>query len=182
MVCDCVERFRSMAEERRSKAGRMLEIDLPRRLEAFAEAMRLGAVQLVARQLLRAGVFRVSLDLGGSRDVSVESAVEAVKRVVGASERVGAPRLQKFVREHWADVVEQANYVNPDDVLPKRIRNRERLSETFGGYLDSSLDGAERMLDQLEVLERRLPVWKSFVRGADVPRVEPVMDYHESET
>jgi len=34
----------------------------------------------------------------------------------------------------------------------------------------------------LEVLERRLPVWKSFVRGADVPRVETVMDYHESET
>jgi len=177
MVCDCVERFRSMAEERRIKAGRMLEIDLPRRLEAFADAMRLGAVQLVARQLLRAGVFRVSLDLNGSRDVSIESAVEAVKRVVAAR-----PRLQKFVREHWADLVGQAGYVNPDDVLPKRIRNRERLSETFGGYLDSSLDGAERMLDQLEVLERRLPVWKSFVRGADVPRVEPVMDYHDSET
>ena len=177
MVCDCVERFRSMAEERRSKAGRMLEIDLPRRLEAFAEAMRLGAVQLVARQLLRAGVFRVSLDLNGSRDVSIESAVEAVKRVVAAR-----PRLQKFVREHWADLVGQDGYVSPEDVLPKRIRNRERLSETFGGYLDSSLDGAERMLDQLEVLERRLPVWKSFVRGADVPRVEPVMDYHDSET
>ncbi|MBT0160125.1 hypothetical protein G4O51_09085, partial [Candidatus Bathyarchaeota archaeon A05DMB-2] len=164
MGCDCVERFRSLAEERRNRAGRMLEIDLPRRLEAFAEAMRLGAVQLVARQLLRAGVFRVSLDLGGSRDVSVESAVEAVKRVVGSSERVGAARLQKFVREHWADIVAQAGYVNPDDVLPKRLRNRERLSETFGGYIERSLDGAERMLDQLEVLERRLPVWKSFVR------------------
>lgn len=176
MVCDCVERFRSMAEERRSKAVRMLEIDLPRRLEAFADAMRLGAVQLVARQLLRAGVFRVSLDLNGSRDVSIESAVEAVKRVVAAR-----PRLQKFVREHWADLVGQAGYVSPEDVLPKRVRNRERLSETFGGYLDSSLDGAERMLDQLEVLERRLPVWKSFVRGADVPRVEPVMDFHDSE-
>ena len=177
MACDCVERFRSMAEERRSKAGRMLEIDLPRRLEAFADAMRLGAVQLVARQLLRSGVFRVSLDLNGSRDVSVESAVEAVKRVVAAR-----PGLQKFVREHWADLVGQAGYVNPEDVLPKRVRNRERLSETFGGYIDSSLDGAERMLDQLEVLERRLPVWKSFVRGADVPRVEPVMDFHDSET
>lgn len=176
MVCDCVERFRGMAEERRSKAGRMLEIELPCRLEAFAEAMRLGAVQLVSRQLLRAGVFRVSLDLNGSRDVSIESAVEAVKRVIAAR-----PRLQKFVREHWADLVGQAGYVNPEDVLPKRIRNRERLSETFGGYLDSSLDGAERMLDQLEVLERRLPVWKSFVRGADVPRVEPVMDFHDSE-
>jgi len=176
MVCDCVERFRSMAEERRSKANRNLEIDLPCRLEAFADAMRLGAVQLVARQLLRAGVFRVSLDLNGSRDVSIESAVEAVKRVVAAR-----PRLQKFVREHWADLVGQAAYVSPEDVLPKRIRNRERLSETFGGYLDSSLDGAERMLDQLEVLERRLPVWKSFVRGADVPRVEPVMDFHDSE-
>ena len=176
MVCDCVERFRSMAEERRSKANRNLEIDLPCRLEAFADAMRLGAVQLVARQLLRAGVFRVSLDLNGSRDVSIESAVEAVKRVIAAR-----PRLQRFVREHWADLVGQAAYVGPEDVLPKRIRNRERLSETFGGYLDSSLDGAERMLGQLEVLERRLPVWKSFVRGADVPRVEPVMDFHDSE-
>jgi len=176
MVCDCVERFRSMAEERRSKANRNLEIDLPCRLEAFADAMRLGAVQLVARQLLRAGVFRVSLDLNGSRDVSIESAVEAVKRVVAAR-----PRLQKFVREHWADLVGQAAYVSPEDVLPKRVHNRERLSETFGGYLDSSLDGAERMLGQLEVLERRLPVWKSFVRGADVPRVEPVMDFHDSE-
>jgi len=176
MTCDCVERFRSMAEERRSKAGRLLEIDLPRRLDAFAEAMRLGAVQLVARQLLRAGVFRVSLDLEGSRDVSIEQAVEAVNRVVGAR-----PRLQEFVRKHWSVVQQQAVYVSPEDVLPKRVHNRERLKETFGGYLDTSLDAAERMLDQLEALERRLPAWKSFVRGADVPRVEPVMDFHDSE-
>ena len=82
MVCDCVERFRVTAEERRSKAGRMLEVDMPRRLDAFAAAMRLGAVQLVARQLLRAGIFRVSLDLNGSRDVSIDSALDAVRRVV----------------------------------------------------------------------------------------------------
>jgi len=164
-----------MVKERRVRAGRLLERDLPRRLEAFAEAMRLGAVQLVARQLLRAGVFRVSLDLDGSKDVSREAAVDAVKRVIGAR-----PRLQEFARKHWNVVVEQAVYVDPEDVLPKRIRNRERLKETFGGYIDRSLDAAERMLDQLEVLERRLPVWKSFVRGADVPRVEPVMDFHDS--
>ena len=165
-----------MVKQRRVKAGRLLERDLPRRLEAFAEAMRLGAVQLVARQLLRAGVFRVSLDLGGSRDVGREAAVDAVKRVIAAR-----PRLQEFVRKHWSVVVEQSVYVNPEDVLPKRIRNRERLKETFGGYIDRSLDAAEKMLDQLEVLERRLPVWKSFARGADVPRVEPVMDFHDSE-
>lgn len=176
MVCECVERFRDMVKERRVRAGRLLERDLPRRLEAFAEAMRLGAVQLVARQLLRAGVFRVSLDLDGSRDVGREAAVEAVKRVIGAR-----PRLQEFVRKYWYVVVEQAVYVDPEDVLPKRVRNRERLKETFGGYIDRSLDAAEKMLDQLEVLERRLPVWKSFARGADVPRVEPVMDFHDSE-
>lgn len=176
MVCECVERFRGMVEERRVRAGRLLERDLPRRLEGFAEAMRLGAVQLVARQLLRAGVFRVSLDLDGSRDVGREAAVDAVKRVVGAR-----PRLQEFVRKYWSVVFEQAVYVDPEDVLPKRIRNRERLKETFGGYIDRSLDAAEKMLDQLEVLERRLPVWKSFARGADVPRVEPVMDFHDSE-
>ena len=175
MDCECVRRFRSLVEDRRVRAGRLLERDLPRRLEAFAEAMRLGAVQLVARQLLRAGIFRVSLDLDGSRDVSREAAVEAVRRVVG-----GRPRLREFVRRYWRFVVEQSAYVDPEDVLPKRIRNRERLRETFGGYIDRSLDAAERMLDQLEVLEKRLPVWKSFVRGADVPRVEPIMDYHDS--
>jgi len=170
-----------MAEERRSKASRNLEIDLPRRLESFADAMRLGAVQLVARQLLRAGIFRASLDLNGSRNIHIESAADAVSRVVASSTRVGASKLKKFVYEHWADVVGQATFVNPKDVLPKRLRNRERLSETFGGYIERSLDAAERMLDQLEVLEKRLPVWKSFVRGADVPRIEPVMDYHDSE-
>jgi len=175
MVCNCVERFRGLVEERRVRAGRLLERDLPRRLEGFAEAMRLGAVQLVARQLLRAGVFRVSLDLSGSRDVDREAAVEAVKRVISAR-----PRLQEFVRRYWHVVVEQAVYVDPKDALPKRIRNRERLKETFGGYLDRSLDAAEKMLDQLDVLEKRLPVWKSFARGADVPRVEPVMDFHDS--
>lgn len=175
MDCDCVRRFRSMVEDRRSRAARMLEVDLPKRLEAFAEAMRLGALQLVARQLLRAGVYRASLDLGGSRDVSVDGMVGAVRRVAAAR-----PRLEEFLRKHWDVVIEQAAYVNPEDVLPKRIRNRERLSETFGGYIDRSLDAAEKLLDQLEVLERRLPVWKSFVRGADVPRVEPIMDYHDS--
>jgi ribosomal protein L20A (L18A) len=165
-----------MAEERRSRAGRLLEVDLPNRLETFAEAMRLGAVQLVARQLLRAGIFRVSLDLGGSRNVSEEAAVEAIKRIIAAR-----PKLQGFVRKYWNILIEQVIYVNPEDVLPKRIRNRELLKETFGGYLDRSLDAAERMLDQLEVLERRLPVWKSFARGADVPRIEPIMDFHDSE-
>jgi hypothetical protein len=177
VVCDCVERFRGVAEERRSKAGRILEVDLPRRLDAFAAAMRLGAVQLVARQLLRAGIFRVSLDLNGSRDVSIESALDAVRRVVA-----NRPGLERFVRENWVAIVGQSEYVNPEDILPKRIHNREKIGEKFGGYLTSSLEAAERMLEQLEILEKRLPVWKSFVRGADVPRVEPVMDYHDSET
>ena len=175
MSCECVERFRGMADSRRAQARRLLERDLPRRLEAFADAMSFGAVQLVARQLLRAGVYRVSLDLKGSRDVSKEAALEAVKRVVG-----GRPRLQQFVRKYWHVMVEQVAFVDPEDVLPKRIRNRARLKETFGGYLDAALDAAERLLDRLEVLEKRLPVWKSFARGGDVPRVEPVMDFHES--
>lgn len=177
MVCDCVERFRGVAEERRSKAGRMLEVDLPKRLDAFAAAMRLGAVQLVARQLLRAGVFRVSLDLNGSRDVSMDTSLEAVRRVVA-----GRRGLEQFVKERWVDIVGQVEFVNPEGILPKRIHNREKIGEKFGGYLTSSLEAAERMLEQLEALEKRLPVWKSFVRGADVPRVEPVMDYHDSET
>jgi len=176
MVCECVDRFRSMAEERRSKASRSLEIDLPRRLETFAAAMRLGAVQLVARQLLRAGVFRASLDSNSMHDVSVESAVDAVRRAVATR-----PKLQDFCQRHWDVVVGQAAYVDPVAVLPKRVHNRERWKESFGGYLDSSLDGAERWLSQLEAMESRLPVWKSVVRGADVPRVEPVMDYHDSD-
>ena len=175
MSCECVERFRDMADSRRAEARRLLERDLPGRLEAFADAMSLGAVQLVARQLLRAGVYRVSLDLRGSRDVSREAAVEAVKRVIG-----GRPRLQEFARRYWHVLAEQVAFVDPEGVLPKRIRNRARLKETFGGYLDAALDAADRLLDRLEVLEKRLPVWKSFARGADVPRVEPVMDFHDS--
>lgn len=175
MVCGCVERFRSIVETRRVDATRLLESDLPRRLDAFAEAMRLGAVQLVARQLLRGGVFRASLDLDGSRKVSTESAVEALRRIVAPR-----PRLQRFVHKYWHVLAEQSAYVDPSDVLPHRIRNRERLRETFGGYIDSSLDAAERSLDRLEILERRLPIWKSLVRGADVPRVEPIMDFHDS--
>lgn len=175
MVCGCVERFRSMAEERRSKASRNLEVDLPRRLDVFAEAMRLGAVQLVARQLLRAGVFRASLDLDNFRDVSAEAALEAVRRAVATR-----PRLQDFVKSYWSVIAEQAVYVAPENVLPRRVANRDRWREQFGGFLDRSLDAAEHWLDQLMVLEKRLPIWKSVVRGADVPRVEPVMDYHDS--
>jgi hypothetical protein len=176
MVCECVDRFRSMAEERRSKASRSLEIDLPQRLQSFANAMRLGAVQLVARELLRAGVFRASLDLDRLHDVDAEYAVEAVRRAVATR-----PRLQEFVRGNWGVVVEQAVYVEPQSVLPKRVQNRERWREQFGGFLERRLDAAERWLDQLEAMEKRLPVWKSVVRGADVPRVEPVMDFHDSE-
>jgi len=175
MVCDCVERFRSIVESRRGKATAHLERDLPLRLDAFADAMRLGAVQLVARNLLKAGVYRASLDLNGSRKVKVESTVEAARRVVATR-----PRLQAFLSRHWQVLVEQSAYVDPENVLPRRIRNRERLSETFGGYIVRSLDAAESSLDRLEDLERRLPVWKSLVRGADVPRVEPVMDFHDS--
>ncbi|MEM3380923.1 MAG: hypothetical protein QXQ11_02020 [Candidatus Bathyarchaeia archaeon] len=175
MDCDCVKRFRSMVEDRRSTAGHILEVELPRRLDTFTDAMRLGAIQLVARQLLRAGIFRASLDMNCSKNVSLSSAVEALRRVVEAR-----PRLQGFLEKCWDIVVEQAVYINPDDVLPKRIRNRERLKETFGGYLDRSLDAAERLLNQLENLEARLPVWKSYVRGADTPRIDPIMDYHDS--
>ncbi len=175
-MCDCVERFRVTADERRINASKMLEDEMPKRLDAFAEAMRLGAIQLVARQLLRAGIFRVSLDLNGSLEVSVESALNAVKRVVANN-----PELTRFVQEHWDEIASQAIYVHPEDALPKRIHNREKISEKFGGYISTSLEAAERMLQQLKTLEKRLPVWKSFVRGADVPRVEPIMDYHDSQ-
>ena len=175
-MCDCVERFRVTAEECRTKAGKILEDEMPKRLDAFAEAMRSGAIQLVARQLLRAGIFRVSLDLNGALDVSIESSLNAVRRVV-----TNKPELVRFVQEHWEEIIGQSVYVHPEDILPKRIHNREKIGEKFGGYLTSSLEAAERMLEQLEVLEKRLPVWKSFVRGADVPRVEPIMDYHDSQ-
>lgn len=175
MVCDCVERFRSIIETRRTSASRMLEIDLPKRLDAFADAMRLGALQLVARHLLRAGVFRASLDIDDPHNVSVERMIDGVRSTVAAR-----PRLQDFLRKYWGVVVEQAAYVSPENVLPKRIHGRGRWRETFGGYLDRSLDAAEKMLEQLEALEKRLPAWKSLVRGADVPRVEPIMDYHDS--
>lgn len=174
MVCDCVERFRSIIEGRRNKANRRLEEDLPKRLENFAEAMRLGALQLVARYLLRAGVFRASLDLSNPREVSPEEMIEGVKRVV-----IGRPKLEKFLNKQWEVVLKQTPYVDPSDVLPKKI-SRERWREAFGGYLEANLAAAEKMLEQLEALERRLPVWKSLVRSADVPRVEPVMDYHDS--
>lgn len=172
--CDCVKRFRSMIEDRRSNAKDMLEKDLPQRLEAFAEAMRLGAIQLVARHLLRASVFRASLDLNGSRDVSVDHILRVLRLVVDTR-----PRLKEFLPKYWDEIVSQAAYINPKDVLPKKIRNREHLSETFGGYIRGSLDAAEKSLDQLEALDRRLPAWKSFVRGVDVPRIEPIMDYHD---
>lgn len=175
MDCDCVRRFRSMGEDKRLKAGSILEVHLPKRLEAFAEAMRLGTLQLVARHLLRAGVFRASLDLGGSRNVSVDSMIGAVRRVVAVR-----PRLQDFLSRYEDIVAKQAVYVDPENILPKRFRNREHLNETFGGYIRTSLDAAEKFLDQLETLEKRLPVWKSFARGADVPRVELIMDYHDS--
>jgi hypothetical protein len=174
LVCDCVERFRSMIEDRRKEANLRLEEDLPKRLENFAEAMRLGALQLVARYLLRAGVFRASLDLGNPREVSPDEMIEGVKRVVA-----GRPELVKFLSERREIILNQARYVDPIDVLPKKI-SRERWRETFGGYLGENLAAAEKMLKQLEVLERRLPVWKSLVRSADVPRIEPVMDYHDS--
>lgn len=173
MVCDCVERFRSMIEDRRNKANRRLEEELPKKLENFAEAMRLGALQLVARYLLKAGIFRASLDLSNPREVSRNEMIEGVKRVV-----VGRPKLEKFLNKQWEVVVKQIPYVDPSNVLPKRILKRWR--ETFGGYLEANLAAAEKMLEQLEALERRLPVWKSLVRSADVPRVEPVMDYHDS--
>ncbi|MCX7821980.1 MAG: hypothetical protein N2260_00890 [Syntrophobacterales bacterium] len=173
--CGCIERFRSMLEDRRRNAGRMLEVDLPRRLEAFAEAMRLGAIQLVARQLLRAGVYRSSLDLNGSRDVSIEDAIKTLNRIAALR-----PRLLEFLQRHLTIVYEQAVYVNPEEVLPKKIKSHEHLSEVFGGHIDRALDVAEKMLDQLETLEKRLPLWKSYVRGADVPRVDPIMDYHDS--
>jgi hypothetical protein len=177
MSCECVERFRAMADSRRAEARKVLERDLPARLEAFAGAMSLGAVQLVARRLLRAGVFRASLDLGGSREVSRESALAAVGRAVAAEPR---QRLREFVRRYGQVLAEQLAYVDPENVLPHRFRNRERVMEALGGFLDAELDAAERYLGQLEDLERRLPVWQSFARGGDVPRVEPVMDFHDS--
>ena len=176
MMCDCVDRFRVTAEERRTRASKMLEDEMPKRLDAFAEAMRLGAIQLVARQLLRAGIFRVSLDLNGSTEVRIESALDAVRRVVA-----NKPELTQFVQEYWDEIATQSIYVHPEDILPKRFNNRENIGEKFGGYMSTSLEAAERMLQQLKTLEKRLPVWKSFVRGADVPRVEPIMDYHDSQ-
>lgn len=176
MDCECVKRFRDMVEDRKRRATEMLEKYLPQRLEAFAEGMRLGVLQLVARHVLRAGVFRASLDLGGSREVDVDTILEALERVVR-----GRPRLREFLQKHWEIIDEQKVYIDPRDILSKKKPKGQHLAEAYGGYIDRSLDFAEKFLDQLESLEKRLSVWKSLVRGADVPRIEVIMDYHDSE-
>ena len=172
--CECVKRLREIAETRLQEARKLLERDLPRRLEVFTEAMREGSVQLVARRLLRAGAYRATLDKGSGGQVDPQAALAAIPRVVA-----GRPALQEFFKNEENVLYEQMKMIDPQD-FRVTVRRRRRFREALGGHIDTELDAAERLLRQLEQLEKRLPSWKSYVRGAEAPRLELVADMHES--
>jgi len=172
--CECVERLRKIADDRNAETRKLLEHVLPGRLDAFAAAMREGAVQLVARRLLRAGAYRARLDRGVGGQVSPADALNAVVEVV--SER---PLLTQFVADNSNAIHEQVRLIGPQEFRVK-VR-RQRFKEAIGGHIDSELDAGERLLKQLQQLEKRLPAWKSYARSAETPRLEIIADIHESE-
>ena len=172
--CECVERLRKIADDRNAETRKLLERVLPGRLDAFAHAMREGAVQLVARRLLRAGAYRAKLDRGFGGQVNPADALTAVGKVV--SER---SLLSQFVTNNSNAIHEQVRLIDPQEFRVK-VR-RQRFKEAIGGHIDSELDAAERLLKQLEQLEKRLPAWKSYARTAETPRLEIIADIHESE-
>ncbi|MBC7128061.1 MAG: hypothetical protein H5T32_07625 [Candidatus Methanosuratus sp.] len=171
MDCPCFKRMREIADVRRQDVVNEYDQKLPKRLETFAEAMRRGAVEVVARKVLKAGVYKSSLDMDGSSEFGQGEILRAAKIVVSRR-----PDLARFVENNWDVLVEQAAYVPPKEVLPKRRKQNWR--ESFGGHIDTALDEAEKMLRQLAELDKRLPVWKNLIRGAEIPRVELVMDIH----
>jgi hypothetical protein len=136
--------------------------------------MREGAVQLVARRLLRAGAYRAKLDKAIGGQVNPADALNAVVKVV--SER---SLLSQFVANNSSTIYEQVRLIDPKEFRFK-VR-RQRFKESIGGHIDSELDAAERLLKQLEQLEKRLPAWKSYARTAETPRLEIIADVHESE-
>jgi len=174
--CECVQRLRDIAETRLEEARKLLERDLPRRFDSFTDAMKEGAIQLVARRLLRAGAYRATLDKGMGGQISPETALEAVSKAVTAR-----PMLRQFLEVNNRALSQQMQIIDPQELLRVKVRDRRRLREALGGYLDRELDAAERLLKQLEQLERRLPTWKSYARAAQTPRLEVIADIHESE-
>jgi hypothetical protein len=173
--CDCVQRLREIAKDRIAETRNLLEHELPKRLDVFTGAMREGAIQLIARRLLRAGAHRAKLDKGMGGQVSPDDALRAVPRVV--SER---PLLSQFIATNADALREQVRMVDPQTLHVKA--RREKFKESLGGRIDAELDAAERLLKQLDQLEKRLPTWKSYARSAETPRMEIVTDIHESET
>jgi hypothetical protein len=137
--------------------------------------MRDGSVQLVARRLLRAGAYRAALEKGAGGKVTPGASLEAAFRAAAAR-----PILQQFLQANSNSLYEQMHTVDPEE-FQVRVRGRRRFREALGGHIDRELDAAERLLSQLEQLEKRLPAWKSYARAAETPRIEIVADIHESE-
>jgi len=116
--------------------------------------------------------------------VGPASGIISQRLVEAFTEGVSGENLQKRVVEtveqveRSKDEAVRLSRIFPEDIPLKPTFVEVEVTHVLKRFL--SLDAAERMLDQLEVLEERLPVWKSFVRGADIPRVEPIMDFHDS--
>jgi len=174
MRCACADRVNAVVQGQRQEARRRAEVQLPRQLDAFAAALRLGAVQLVARHMVAAGVFRASIDAGGRRTVTADEAFAAVNRAVA-----DRPPLARFAAEHRDHLHEQLVYVDPQELLRGPLVRKAKAMEALGGYLKRQLDAAESMLQRLQQLEARLPAWKTAARASETVALELVMDPHE---
>lgn len=173
--CECVRRLREIADTRLVEARRLFERELPNRLDAFAAAMKEGAVQLVARRLLRAGAYRAALDRGSGGQVTPQTALAAASRAI-----TQRPRLQEFVTANREALFQQMGMIDPLD-FRITVRARKRFREASGGHIVTELDAAERLLKQLDHLEKRLPAWKSYARSAETPHLEIITDIHEGQ-
>lgn len=174
MTCTCLDRIEQYARGRTQEARRRAEHELPMRLSAFAEAMKEGAVGLVARRLVRAGVFRASLDAQGAREVAQDACLNAVQTAVD-----GHGPLEDFYATHRKALQEQMDFVDPKELLRGPTRVHSGRMERLGSLLGAELRAAEEMMVRLETLQERLPAWTAQARAAAGPRVERITDPHE---
>jgi len=159
MTCACRSRAEEIAERSRREAEKE-EAEARSRLESFREGIAEGAREVASRHLFRAGVYLASLDGGIARQVSPLEVQRSLRNRLDSMD----PEVSQFCRSNGSAIEEQARYVEPEGMLRRIVRQREKAESLLKASAERELQQAKAALERLRILDDRLKTWREGVR------------------
>lgn len=172
MKCNCLKLIEYGLKASRGRA-RQAQIENARKLEAFRNGIREGAMEVAARHVYRAGVYLASLEGGLKRNPGEREILAALERNLRKH-----PALTEFFGRNVERIRAQAIFVDARRMLRRILKQKGRAVGLLKGNAERELTLAREALERVRRLEERLATWREASHLEALVEAVKIYDVH----